>query len=140
VNERVVVDTSVLVAALRSRSGASREVMRRCLLNKIEPVLGQKLFSEYLDVFDRPEVFGDCPVDRATRQELLNGFLSVCSWVEVFFLWRPNLPDEADNHVLELAVAAQARSVITFNVGDFRGDLRFPRIAILTPSQFLKMR
>jgi putative PIN family toxin of toxin-antitoxin system len=140
VKERVVVDTSVLVAALRSGGGASREVMRQCLLKHIEPVLGQKLFSEYLDVFNRSEIFGDCQIDRADQSELLNGFLSVCSWVEVFFLWRPNLPDEADNHVLELAVAAQARSVITFNVSDFRGELRFPRIAIVTPSQFLKMR
>jgi uncharacterized protein len=128
------------VAALRSRSGAAREVMRRCLLRQIEPVLGRKLFSEYLDVFERPEVFSDCPVDGSTREELLNGFLSVCSWVEVFFLWRPNLPDEADNPVLELAVAAQARSVITFNVRDFRGELRFPKLAILTPAQYLKMR
>jgi uncharacterized protein len=125
VSERVVVDTSVLVAALRSRSGAAREVMRRCLLRQIEPVLGRKLFSEYLDVFERPEVFSDCPVDGSTREELLNGFLSVCSWVEVFFLWRPNLPDEADNPVLELAVAAQARSVITLMSAIFAASCDF---------------
>ena len=44
------------------------------------------------------------------------------------------------NLLLELAVAAAANSVITFNVSDFRGELRFPEIKVVTPSQFLKMK
>lgn len=102
--------------------------------------MGQKLFLECLDVIERPEMFADCPIDRSERADILHGFLAVCSWVEVFFLWRPNLPDEGDNHVLELAVAGGATAVITFNLGDFRGELRFPRIQVLTPGEYLKTK
>jgi predicted nucleic acid-binding protein len=89
---------------------------------------------------ERAEVFSDCPINRSEREALLAGFLSVCEWVEVFFLWRPNLPDEGDNHVLELAVAGGAQVVVTQNVRDFRGELRFPRIKVLTPAQYLKLK
>ena len=55
------------------------------------------------------------------------------------FLWRPNLPDEADNHLIELALAGGAGAIVTNNVRDVRrGELAFPHLQILTPSQFLK--
>ncbi len=73
------------------------------------------------------------------RQDFLNALLSQCDWVSVYFLWRPNLRDEADNHLLELAIAGGATHIITGNTKDFRGAaLRFPQIKIVTPSQFLK--
>lgn len=57
----------------------------------------------------------------------------------MYFRWRPNLPDEADNHVLELAVAAEADAVVTHSVKDFvRAELRFPALRILTPAALLK--
>lgn len=63
----------------------------------------------------------------------------MCDWVTVHYLWRPNLPDEGDNHVLELAVAGDAQAIVTQNVRDFRrAELRFPGIEILTPAEFLK--
>lgn len=139
-SEHVVVDTSVFVAALRSADGSSREVLRRCLRGEASPLMGQKLFLEYLDVSERPSLFSDCPIGPDERKELLAGFLATCTWVEVFFLWRPNLPDEGDNHVLELAVAGGATAVVTYNVTDFRGELRFPAIKVLTPAQFLKIK
>ncbi len=134
----VVVDTSVFVAALRSADGASRQVLRLALGGEIEPVMGQKLFLEFLDLFERPGIFDDCPVPDGDREALFEGFLSTCRWCEVFFLWRPNLPDEGDNHVMELAVAAGAGTVITHNVSDFRGELRFPGVEIFRPKDFLK--
>jgi len=68
------------------------------------------------------------------RQELFAAFLSVCEWVHVYFSWRPNLRDEGDNHILELAVAGGATMVVTNNVRDFRAaNLRFPDIRIVTP-------
>lgn len=139
-DERIVVDTSVFVAALRSRDGSSRELLRKCLRRELSPLMGQKLFFEYLDVLERPELFSDCPISKAEREELFNGFLSVCTWMEVFYLWRPNLPDEGDNHVLELGVASGAAAVVTCNVGDFRGELRFPKIRVVTPGEFLKTK
>lgn len=67
---------------------------------------------------------------------MLDDFLSVCSWVHIYFGWRRNLRDEADNHIVELAVAGDAQAVVTNNVSDFRSaELNFPGILILTPKE-----
>ena len=90
-------------------------------------------------MLQRPGLLDDSPVTAEEREALFYGFLSVCRWVNIFFLWRPNLPDEGDNHVIELAVAGGASMVITHNVSDFSGELRFPGVQILTPGQFLRL-
>ncbi len=65
--------------------------------------------------------------------------MAVSRMTDIYYLWRPNLPDEADNHVLELAVAAGAEVLVTHNRADFvRSELRFPDLRILTPAQLLK--
>jgi hypothetical protein len=57
----------------------------------------------------------------------------------VLFRWRPNLADESDNHLVELAVAGGATAIVTNNVRDLRsGELVFPDIGIMTPAEFLK--
>jgi putative PIN family toxin of toxin-antitoxin system len=138
-DERVVVDTSVTIAALISAGGGSRAVLRLCLRRRCQSLMGQALFAEYEDVYGRPGILDRSPLSPKERDELLDAFLSVCEWTPVFFLWRPNLPDEADNHLIELAVAGQATSLITHNVKDFRrGELRFPKLRIETPKDFLK--
>jgi predicted nucleic acid-binding protein len=64
---------------------------------------------------------------------------TVRQWTRIYYAWRPNLRDEADNHLIELAVAGQARFIVTRNVRDLRkGELRFPQIAVVTPAQLLK--
>ena len=94
---------------------------------------------EYEHTLSRRELFRKSPVSADERKDLLEAFLSTCEWVQVYFLWRPNLRDETDNHVLELAVAGGAAAIVTNNVSDFRGcDLRFPDVRIATPRDFLK--
>lgn len=57
----------------------------------------------------------------------------------MYYLWRPNLRDEADNHLVELAVAGAAEFVVTLNLRDLRSmELRFPALRIVTPEAFLK--
>ena len=137
-SERLVVDTSVFVAALRNLEGGSRAVVRLCLERRCQPLIGEKLFAEYEDVLGRSELFQGSPLSAPQRNELFDAFLSVCEWIPVFFLWRPNLPDEGDNHLVELAVAGTATSLVTHNVRDFRGgELRFPQFEIGTPEEFL---
>lgn len=138
---RIVLDTSVLVAALlRAREGAAcSRVLRLCLQGRCQPLMGAKLFLEGESVLARPVLFRRCPLSSAERHEFFAGFAAVCEWVPVYFLWRPNLPDEGDNHVLELAVAGRAGSIVTQNIRDFRrAELRFPGIAVLTPEEFLQ--
>ena len=137
--ERVVVDTSVLVSAMGSPGGGSRAVLRKCLEGQSKPLVGEKLFLEYEDVFGREEPFARSTLSREEREELVDAFLSVCEWTMVFYLWRPNLPDEGDNHLIELAVAGGASLIITHNVKDFkRGELRFPQVRVETPGEYLK--
>ncbi len=132
----VVIDTNVLVSALLGGGGMSRRVLRACLAGELQPVLGPALLSEYEDVFSRATLWDDALVSQAERDAILDAFLSRCRWVEVFFAWRPNLPDEADNHLLELALAAQAEAIVTKNLRDLtRGELLFPSVQILTPKE-----
>lgn len=70
----------------------------------------------------------------AERQALFDIFLGKCVICDIYFLLRPNLRDEADNHVIELAFAGNANCVATFNMRDFqKSELKFGRIEILTP-------
>ena len=71
---------------------------------------------------------------------MFKGFLAVCRWTDVYFAWLPSLPDEADNHLIELAVAGSAKAIVTRNLQDLTaGELYFPEIRILTPEQCLEV-
>ncbi len=100
--------------------------------------IGAALFHEYEDVLSRTESMVKIPISANERKDLFDTFLSVAEWVKVYFLWRPNLPDEADNHLIELALAGSAETIVTNNLTDLRnGELQFPGLSILSPRQFL---
>ena len=135
----VVVDTSVLISALIGEEGASREILRRCLQGEYKPLISNALFSEYEDVSGKKRIFDVCPLNTQEIRDLINSLYSVCQWVSVYFLWRPNLKDESDNFLIELALAGNANFIISHNVNDFHGaELKFPELRILTPEQMLK--
>lgn len=136
---RIIVDTNVIVAALTSATGANRDVLRCCLAGLAEPLIGNALFHEYESLVARPSVNSRCPLSPKERDELIDAFLGTCTWVRITFRWRPNLRDESDNHLVELAVAGGALAIVTNNVRDLRsGELIFPEIGVLTPAAFLK--
>jgi putative PIN family toxin of toxin-antitoxin system len=134
-----VVDSNVIVASLISGLGSNRAVLRACLGGSVQPVIGETLFLEYEDVMGRQKLFHTSPLSKMERQQLLEAFLSVCEWVHVYYGWRPNLVDEGDNHLMELAVAAGADCIVTNNVSDFRRlELRFPELGIVRPGEFIR--
>jgi putative PIN family toxin of toxin-antitoxin system len=136
----IVLDTNVLLAALLRGGGSARAVLRACLNEHYEPVLGPALLAEYEDVLNRAELFVGSALSAKERDEVFDGLLNRCRWVEVFYAWRPNLPDEADNHLIELGVAAQAAAIVTRNLRDVsRGELKFPALRVLTPEQCLEV-
>jgi uncharacterized protein len=135
----IVVDTSVFVSALISGTGASREVIRRCLQGRYLPCMSLALFAEYRDLLGREALFANCPLNAAERVELFQAVMAVSRMTEIYYLWRPNLMDEGDNHVLELAVAGRAEAIVTHNRADFeKSQLKFPEIRILAPADLLK--
>jgi len=101
--------------------------------------MGTALLAEYEDVLGRDALFANCRLNRAERDELLDIFLSVCRWTRIYYGWRPNLPDEADNHLVELAVAGGARAIVTRNLRDVtRMELKFPFLSVISPEAFLE--
>ena len=135
----VVVDTNVLVSAPLGPGGASREIFRRSLTGIYRPIVGAALFSEYEAVLSRDELFTKCVLSAKERSDLFDAFLGVCEWTRIYYAWRPNIHDESDNHLVDLAVAGGANAIVTRNVRDLAGmELRFPHIRIVTPEVLSK--
>jgi putative PIN family toxin of toxin-antitoxin system len=136
---KIIVDTNVYIGALIGREGsASRELLRQCLRRNYQPLMSNALFAEYQDVMNRDEIKSKCPLSDREANDLLVDFMSVCQWVRIFYLWRPNLVDEADNHLIELAIAGNAQIIVTRNIADFkRSQLLFPQIKIQEPEEII---
>jgi putative PIN family toxin of toxin-antitoxin system len=131
---RVVLDTNVVVAALRSRQGASAAVLLGAGTGQFEFCISIALFFEYESALKRPE--SGLVLSMAAIDDILDQLAAVGRRQEIFFLWRPVLPDPADDHVLEVAVAGQCDAIVTYNRRDFRGADRFG-IRIVSPPEFL---
>ncbi|MEY2341301.1 putative toxin-antitoxin system toxin component, PIN family [Acidithiobacillus sp. IBUN Pt1247-S3] len=134
----IVVDTNVFVGACLG-SKASSGVIASCLHRRCSPLMGTALLMEYEDILGRDEIFVRSPLSRAEREDLLDIFLSTCQWTRIYFGWRPNLPDEGGNHLVELAVAGGATRIVTHNLRDLQGKgLRFSGLEAVNPDQFLQ--
>lgn len=135
---RIVVDTNVLVGAMMSPEHANRTILRRCLEGEDTPLLGNALFLEMREVMGREALFVDVPVSVQERTVLFEAFCASADWVHTYFLWRPNLRDEADNHLIEIAVAGDGQAIVTWNVRDLRrGELHFPNLEVLDPVEYI---
>jgi predicted nucleic acid-binding protein len=94
---------------------------------------GTALLAEYEDVLGREALFQRSRLDSNERDELLDIFLARCRWTRIFPGSRPNVPDEGDNHLVELAVAGGAQAIAIRNLRDLeRMDLRFPALQLMT--------
>ena len=120
-------------------AGAANHTVAACLKGRATPLMGTALFCEYEDVLQRRELYTRSRLDAREREALLDIFLARCEWVRIYYAWRPNLRDERDNHVVELAVAGSADMIVTRNLRDFRQmELRFPRLRVCPPETFLE--
>jgi putative PIN family toxin of toxin-antitoxin system len=133
----VVIDTNVLISALRSKQGASYKLLMSLPKELFIPNVSVPLFLEYESVAKRQGL-----VSKLSSQDVdsvLDYFLSKSSIRKIFFLWRPYLKDPKDDLVLEVAVESQSEYIITFNAKDFKGCDKFG-IAVVTPQEFITMR
>ncbi|QEE47653.1 putative toxin-antitoxin system toxin component, PIN family [Rhizobium sp. WL3] len=135
---RIVAVTNVLVSACIGRGPASK-VIEACLTDRLSPMLSMALYLEYEDVINRTAPFERARFDINQRNDLLDAFFSRCTLVDIHYRWRPNLRDEGDNHLVDLAVSANARYLVTWNIRDFSGgELRFDRVEVIDPAQLIR--
>lgn len=135
----IILDTNIFISALLGPTGASRIIIRGCLQGLFQPIMGNALFQEHEELLQREKLFKKCILDNNERGDLFDAYLSVCQWVSVYSGWRPNLKDEADNHLIELAVAGGAQYLVTKNTKDFKDpELRFSHFQIMRPEKFIK--
>ena len=133
-SRRVVLDTNVIVTALRSRRGASAALLDRVGTGAFDFCLSVALLLEYESALLRPESGIRLPVP--VLEDILDYLAAVGLHQEIHFLWRPTLPDPADDHVLELAVAGGCDAIVTYNTKHFRGADRFG-LRLMTPLDLL---
>ena len=131
---RIVIDTNVIVSAVRSRRGASFRLISEVGRGKFEMVLSVPLLLEYEQALmeRRPPSFSAEDVEA-----ILDYLCQAAHHQEIFYLWRPLLRDPKDDLVLEVAVAGQCRTIVTYNGRDFRAAEQFG-LAIITPLVLLR--
>lgn len=132
---RVVLDTNVLVAALRSRHGASFELLSRVGSGQFDIAVSVPLVLEYEDALSRHIAISEFA--EGDTGAIIDYMCSVAIRQDVFFLWRPFLRDPGDDLVLEVAVAAACDAIVTHNVRDFEG-IGSMGLRTMTPGAFLQ--
>jgi putative PIN family toxin of toxin-antitoxin system len=132
---QVVVDTNVLFAALRSRRGASHRLLSLISDGRWQMNLSVPLFLEYEDVVKRPD--SGLTLSAGEIDDILDFICAEANLREIFYLWRPVLPDPKDDFILELAVESGCDYIVTFNVRDFAGAEKFG-VEVITPQEFLR--
>lgn len=137
-----VLDTNVLVAAVRSPSGASAEILRRALGGDVGVLCSVPLFMEYEAVLLRPEQLAAADAQAQDVSNLLDVLAGVVKRIEIQFLWRPQLRDPNDDLVLELAVnglgLGEPVTIITCNQKDFLPQVGRFGVGVITPRQFFQ--
>ena len=135
---RWVLDTDVMVAAIRSDVGASRRLLVASLQRRIGLLVSVPLVIEYEAVLTRPEHLQASGLTAADVNAVLDAVVMIAEPVRLAFLWRPALRDPDDDMVLEVAVNGAADAVVTFNRRDFAQGAKAFGLAVLTPGDALR--
>jgi putative PIN family toxin of toxin-antitoxin system len=134
---RIVLDTNILAAGLRSQRGASFAILALVAKRQLQPMASVALFLEYESVLKRPEQMQGHGMSLLEIDQLLKEFAALLVPVDIHFQWRPQLADPGDELVLEAAVNGRADFLVTHNTRDFAAAERFG-LSVLRPADFLK--
>ncbi|MGA7462411.1 MAG: putative toxin-antitoxin system toxin component, PIN family [Candidatus Korobacteraceae bacterium] len=135
---RVVLDTSVIVAALRTRLGAGNAVLQLVANRRIVLLATPPLFLEYEEVLLRPEQRLAHGLEPDEVQEFLAELAALVEPVELHFRWRPQSRDPNDEMLVEAAINGRADALVTYNISDFQDAGRRFGIRVLRPAELLK--
>ena len=133
---KIVLDTNILVSALRSRLGASHRLLLAVGDNRFQIQLSVSLFLEYEAAIKNPNC--GIKLSPAEKDDILDYLCSEARHCKVHYLWRPCLKDPGDDMVLEVAVASEASGIVTFNRRDFKG-IEAWGLKIYSPQEILKI-
>lgn len=133
-----VIDTNVLIAAIRSPAGASARLLHMALTGRMTVLASVPLFVEYESVATRVEHLHAASVRREEVINLLDALASVIVPVEIHYLWRPQLRDPADDMVLEAAVNGRAQTIVSFNAPDFLPATERFGLKVVGPGELLR--
>lgn len=134
---RVVLDTNILVAASRSRNGASFALLEQLRNERFTALVSIPLMLEYESVLKRPEQLAIGNRDAKMIDAFLDALCLLIEPVYSHYLWRPQLQDAADEMVLETALNGRAEALITLNITDFTAAGHF-QLPVLKPDVFLR--
>ena len=133
----VVLDTNVIESALCSSIGASFALIHALPSPKFTPVLSQSLWTEYQDAVHRQSVI-PASISQSTRETICRLVFAHAQLHQIHYLWRTQLPDPGDAHVLEVAIAGRVDYIVTHNIKDFEPARSFG-ITAITPGQFIRL-
>ena len=136
--QRIVLDTSVVVAALRTRLGAGNAVLRLVAKRRLIALATPPLFLEYEEVLKRPEQQLVHGLTGDDVDDFLAELAALIEPVEVHFRWRPQVRDPGDEMVLEAAINGGANALVTYNVADFASAAQRFDIRVVKPGDLLK--
>ena len=132
----IILDTNVIIAALRSKKGASNKLLSLVGTQKFEIHDSVALILEYEDVIQRQRT--ELGLSQDDLSDFINALCSMAHHHKIYFLWRPTLSDVGDELVLELAVTARCEYIVTHNIRDFKNLDKFG-IQAVTPKEFLQV-
>lgn len=135
---RVVLDTNILVAASRSRNGASFALMKALRVNHYIALVSVPLMLEYEAVLQAPEQRAASGRTEQATAAFLDALALLIEPVELYYLWRPQTRDPGDEMVLETALNGRADAIVTHNLADFRVAAERFRLPLLSPAKFLR--
>ena len=133
-----MLDTDVMVAALRSDRGSSRQLLLAALNQQFELLLSVPLLLEYEAVLTRPQHLAACGLSGAEVGRVLDDLAAVARPVRLAFRWRPRLSDPDDDMVLETAINGSASAIVTFNQRDFAPGIKGFNCAVILPAAALQ--
>ena len=133
---QIIIDTNVLLSAVRSQLGASFRLLSLIEDSRFEINLSVALALEYEDVLKRPALNPNLTIQEV--DDVLDFLCQNANLCEIFYLWRPTLRDPKDDFVLELAVESNCDYIVTFNTKDFAGAEKFG-IKAIRPKEFLQI-
>lgn len=133
---RAVIDTNVLVAAMRSSTGASHAILLAIHRQQVVPVISVPLLMEYEEVCKCPGIIPN--LTHSQIDTVLSQISSRAVEQRIYFRWRPFLPDPDDDMLVEIAIAANVPYIVTANLGDI-APAKALGIQVLEPGAFVRL-